>query len=345
MEREAMKKVHVTEAIGLVLCHDMTVIIPGVKKGPAFRKGHIIREEDIETLLSMGKSHIYVWERKENQLHEDEAAVRLGDICMNEYMYGSEIKEGKINIHANINGLLKINTKKLEAINNLDDIMIATRHSCFPVKQGDKLAATRIIPLVINEDVIKEAEAIKEDEPLLTLLPYKPYKIGIVTTGSEVYHGRIKDAFGPVINNKAEEYNMEVIDQIIVDDNCEKIEEAINTLVEKGATFIICTGGMSVDPDDLTPTSIKNTGAEIVSYGAPILPGAMFLLAYKGDMPIIGVPGCAMYAKRTVLDLIFPRLLTGEKLTKEDLAKYGHGGLCLECDTCSFPSCSFGKGW
>jgi len=338
-----LKKIQARDAIGSVLCHDMTIIIPGVKKGPEFRKGHVVKEEDIPVLLSMGKTHVYVWEKKEDELHENDAAIRLGAICMDEHMYGSEIKEGKINIHAKIDGLLRVDVKTLEAINSLEDIMIATRHNCFPIKKGDKLAGTRVIPLVIHENKIIEAESIAGESALLSIHSYKPFKIGIVTTGSEVYHGRIKDAFGPVIKEKAEEYNVEIIRQIIADDDVTQITESIDTLIGEGANFIVCTGGMSVDPDDLTPTSIKNTGADIISYGAPVLPGAMFLLAYKGDIPIIGVPGCAMYSKRTIFDLVFPRLLTGEKLTKKDLAKYGHGGLCLNCDICTFPACSFGK--
>lgn len=339
-----MKIVPVQEAVGTVLCHDMTKIVPGEYKGPAFRKGHLIKEEDIEKLLQMGKEHIYVWEKEEGMLHEDEAAIRLGNVCKGKNIEVSEIKEGKITMIAACDGLLKMNRMKIEKINNIDEIMIATRSQNFMVKKGDKLAGSRVIPLVIEEEKIKLVEEIAKEEPLIQILPQKLHTLGMVTTGSEVYHGRIQDAFGPAIREKAAEYDVKVIEQIIVDDKQEQIVEAIHVLEEKGVDMIVCTGGMSVDPDDRTPSAIKEANATIISYGAPILPGAMFLLAYKGKTPIIGLPGCVMYAKRTVFDLVFPRILCGEFLEKKDIAAYGHGGLCLECDTCTFPNCGFGKG-
>lgn len=339
-----MKIIRIEDAIGSVLCHDMTKIIPGEFKGVAFKKGHVIKEDDIPVLLAMGKEHVYVWQKEKGMLHEDEAAERLGSLCKGENIEGSEIREGKMNMVAACDGLFKIDLHKLEAINKIDEIMIATRHQNFMVKKGDKLAGTRVIPLVINEEKVKMAECIAGSESVMWIMPQKQHRLGIVTTGSEIYHGRITDAFGPVIRKKAAQYGVEVIDQIVVDDNQESIVEAIKNFEAKGATMIVCTGGMSVDPDDRTPSAIKASGAQIISYGAPVLPGAMFLLSYKGDMPIMGLPGCVMYAKRTIFDLVLPRVLCGEKLTKEDLAMYGHGGLCLECDTCTFPNCGFGKG-
>lgn len=338
-----MKKIRVEEAVGTVLCHDITQIIPGVIKDRVFKKGHIVREEDIPVLLSVGKEHLYVWEKKEGMLHEDEAAIRLKDLTAGENLSFSEIKEGKINFIASIDGLLKIDKEALLKLNSLGEIALATLHNNFPVKKGQKVAGTRVIPLVIEEEKIKKAEEIIRDK-IVKVIPYKPLKVGIVTTGSEVYHGRIKDAFGPVIVKKVKEFKCEVLGQTIVDDDLEMITKAIKEWMEKGAEMIICTGGMSVDPDDLTPTAIKNSSAEIVSYGAPVLPGNMFLLAYNGDMPVLGLPGCVMYSKRTVFDLMLPRLLIGEKLTKEDIVAYGHGGLCMECEVCRFPDCTFGKG-
>lgn len=340
-----MKMIRVEDAIGAVLCHDMTRIIPGEFKGVAFSKGHVVTEEDIPGLLAMGKEHIYVWEKHEGMLHENAAALRLGSLCKGENIVGTEIKEGKMNMIAGCDGLLKINLHKIEEINKIDEIMIAARHQNFMVKKGEKLAGTRVIPLVVKEEKVQWAETIAGDEPIMSILPQKNHVLGIVTTGSEVFHGRIQDAFGPVIRKKASEYNVEVLEQIIVDDREEDILKAIETLENKGATMIVCTGGMSVDPDDRTPSAIKAYGGEIISYGAPVLPGAMFLLSYKGDLPIMGLPGCVMYAKRTVFDLVFPRVLCGERLTQEDLAMYGHGGLCLECDVCTFPACGFGKGY
>ncbi len=339
-----MKMIRVEEAVGSVLCHDMTKIVPGEFKGVAFKKGHVIKEEDVPTLLAMGKEHIYVWEKQEGMLHEDEAAERLGAICKGENIVGSEIREGKMNMVADCDGLLKINLHKMGEINKMDEIMIAARHQNFMVKKGDKLAGTRVIPLIVKEEKVQWAEEIAGDQPIMWIMPAKKHKMGIVTTGSEIFHGRIKDAFGPVIREKAEVYGIEIIDQVIVDDQQEEIVKAIHSFEAQGATMIVCTGGMSVDPDDRTPSAIKDAGGQIITYGAPVLPGAMFLLSYKGELPIMGLPGCVMYAKKTVFDLVLPRLVCGEKLIQEDLALYGHGGLCLECDTCTFPQCGFGKG-
>lgn len=338
-----MKKIRVEDAIGSVLCHDMTRIVPGEFKGVAFRKGHIIEEADIPKLLSMGKEHIYVWEKQDGMLHENEAAERLGKICQGHFIQGTDIREGKMNLVAEVDGLLKINVEKLNQINSIEEIMIATRHQNFMVKKGEKLAGTRVIPLVVEEKKVENAEAIAGSEPVIWIEPLKPHRLGIVTTGNEVFYGRIKDAFGPVIRQKAAEYDVEVIDQLIVGDKMEDIKAAIEDLVSKGATIVVCTGGMSVDPDDNTPSAIKAYGGDIITYGAPVLPGAMFLLSYKDDLPIMGLPGCVMYSKRTVFDLIFPRILCNERLTKKDISLLGHGGLCLHCEPCTFPSCGFGK--
>lgn len=342
-----MKLIRTEDAEGQVLCHDITQIIPGVVKDAVFRKGHIVTKEDIPVLLSVGKEHLYVWEKKEGILHEDEAAEVLRDICMNEHMTATKPKEGKIEILADCDGLLKVNTEKLNVVNGLGEMMIATVHGNFPVKKGDKIAATRIIPLVIEAEKMKEAREAAGKEPLLSILPFANYKTGIVTTGSEVFKGRIEDAFGPAIHAKLNEYDVEILGQKIVDDSQEDIISAIHEFLEDGAEMILCTGGMSVDPDDRTPGAIKALGAEIVSYGAPVLPGAMFLLAYytfEGkNVPVLGLPGCVMYAKRTIFDLVLPRVLAGEKLKKEDLSVYGEGGLCLNCQVCHFPSCGFGK--
>ena len=339
-----MKMVKTVDAIGHVLCHDMTQIIPGVKKDAPFRKGHIVTKEDIPVLLSMGKENLYVWEKTENMLHEDEAAQILFGICQNEYMKGSEIKEGKIQLSATVDGLLKVNSNLLVKINSLGEIIIATRHGNFPVKAGDKLAAARVIPLIIEKEKMDAAVSLAKDETLLEILPFQHKKAAIIVTGNEVYHGRIQDAFGPVIRRKLAEYQVEVISQEILSDDTQKISEAILRAIEAGADMIACTGGMSVDPDDTTPTAIKNTGAKLITYGAPVLPGAMFLLAYaQGNIPIMGLPGCVMYSKRTIFDLILPRVVAGDILSVEDFAILGEGGLCLECPECTFPNCGFGK--
>ena len=318
-----MKLIRTEDAVGQVLCHDITQIIPGVVKDAVFRKGHIVTEEDISVLLSVGKEHLYGWEKKEGILHEDEAAA--------------------IEIRAAADGLLKINSERLRAVNGLGEMMIATIHGNFPVKAGDKLAAVRIIPLVIEEEKMNRAKEAAGGEPLLKILPMSHRKAGIVTTGSEVFKGRIRDAFGPAVRAKLAAYDTEILGQVILDDCQEEITAAIRDFISQGADMVLCTGGMSVDPDDRTPGAIKAAGADIVSYGAPVLPGAMFLLAYLGEVPVLGLPGCVMYAGRTVFDLVLPRVLAGERLTKADLDSYGEGGLCLNCEVCHFPNCGFGK--
>ncbi|MDO5010021.1 MAG: molybdopterin-binding protein [Intestinibacter bartlettii] len=343
-----MKCVKTQDAVGHVLCHDITQIIKDVKKGTAFRKGHIVTEEDIPVLLSLGKDNLYIWEKTEGVLHENEAAEYLRDICMNENMSQSEVKEGKIELISEIDGLLKIDVDKLRAVNSLGEMMIATRHTNTVVKKGDKLAGTRIIPLLIEQEKMEKAKEVAGDKPILSLMPFKKKKVGIVTTGNEVFYGRIKDTFGPVVAEKVKEFGADVIGQTIVNDDMEKITKAVEEFIEQGADMVLCTGGMSVDPDDKTPGAIKNTGARIVSYGAPVLPGAMMLLAYYEkdgrELPIVGLPGCVMYAKRTVFDLVLPRLMADDMVTSDDLAGLGLGGLCLSCDVCTFPNCGFGKG-
>ena len=342
-----MKLIDTEKAVGHVLCHDLTQIIPGVKKDAIFRKGHVVTEEDIPVLLSIGKEHLYVWEKKEGMLHEDEAAEILYDMCKNDYLVKGEVKEGKVELIADIDGLLKVDKERIFQLNCFGEIMIATIHGNFPVKKGTKVAGTRVIPLIIEEEKLKKAKEAIGEEPLLAILPFVKKTAAIVTTGSEVFKGRITDKFGPVVKGKLEEFGVQVLSQTIVDDSQEDIKNAILKAIEDGAEMVFCTGGMSVDPDDRTPGAIKATGAEIVSYGAPVLPGAMFLVSYYykdgKEIPVCGLPGCVMYGKRTIFDLLLPRVIAGEKLSMKDMAEYGHGGLCENCPVCTFPKCGFGK--
>lgn len=340
-----MKLIRTQDAEGHVLCHDITQIIKGVTKDAVFRKGHVVTKEDIPVLLSVGKDHLYIWEKQEGMLHEDEAAQILYEICKNEHMSPTPVKEGKIELIADCDGLLTVDVERLRRINSLGEMMIATRHGNFPVKKGDKLAGTRVVPLVIEAEKMRRAKEIGGDTPLMALHPFASKKVAVVTTGNEVFYGRIEDTFTPVILSKLEEYNAQMIEHVILNDDPGKITKAILDAIEKGAQMVLCTGGMSVDPDDNTPLAIRNTGAEIVSYGAPVLPGATFLLAYyRKTIPILGLPGCVMYAKRTIFDLVLPRIMANIPVTAADLAALGNGGLCLNCEMCTFPNCGFGKG-
>lgn len=339
-----MKQIRIEDSVGCILSHDVTKIVPGEFKGRLFKKGHVIREEDIPKLLDIGKEHIYVWEPKKGQLHENDAAIRVKDLVLGQGCYISEeIKEGKIDFFANTQGIVKINKDLLLKLNLLGEIIVSTIHNNTPVKKGEKIGATRVIPLIIDEKKILEAEKIIK-EKIISVEEIKPKKAVLITTGNEVYKGRIKDAFLPVMKEKLEYYGSEIVKQIILPDNKEMITENILKAIEEDKVdMIICTGGMSVDPDDVTPSAIKDCNGEIVTYGAPVLPGVMFLLAYYKNIPILGVPSCAMYSKRTIFDLVLPRILADEKLSFEDIARFGNGGMCLNCEICSFPHCSFGK--
>ena len=339
-----MKRIKTTDAVGHVLCHDLTQIIPGEFKGARFRKGHVVTEEDIPVLLSMGKENLYVWEMQPGIVHENDAAERLCALCISDGMDRSEVKEGKIELTAARAGLFTVDSKRLRAVNAIDELMIATRHGNTPVQPGDKLCGTRVIPLVIEEEKLVQAEKAVGAEPLLRILPYKLRTCAIITTGSEVYSGRIEDKFTPVLIKKLAAYGIEVTKHTTVDDGMDRIEEAIRAARAEKPDLILCTGGMSVDPDDNTPGAIKKSGANIVTYGAPVLPGAMLLLGYYDDgTPVLGLPGCVMYAKATVFDLVLPRIAAGVRLCKEDFVQMGEGGLCLGCTPCHYPACPFGK--
>lgn len=348
VEKNGMRMIRTEDAVGTVLCHDITQIIPGKVKDAVFRKGHIVREEDIPVLLSVGKENLYVWEEMEGMLHENEAADILCQVCKGNYMTSSEAKEGKIELTAQKEGLLKVDTEKLNRVNGMGQIVIASRHGNFPVRAGDKIAGMRVVPLVIEKEKMDRVKEVCGEEPVFRILPFQAMKVGIVTTGSEVYAGRIKDQFTPVVAEKLKEYHLEVLGHVLCSDDTDMEEQAIRQWMKEGADLVICTGGMSVDPDDRTPLAIRNTTDEVVTYGAPVLPGAMFMLAYKyredgSLLPVLGLPGCVMYAKRTIFDLALPRIAAGEKLTEKDFTQMGEGGLCLSCTTCTFPDCGFGK--
>jgi molybdenum cofactor synthesis domain-containing protein len=339
-----MKTVPVQDAVGKMLVHDITQIVPGFFKGRAFKKGRIIQKEDVDHLLDMGKANVYVLDMKPGMIHEDDAAQRIAVAAAGDGLRLSQPVEGKVNLISTQNGLLSVNTEALNRINDVEDIMFATLHTHYHVHPDQPVAGTRIIPLYTDEERIETIVNICRDYfPVIQVKPFTPCKVGIVTTGSEIYHGRIEDKFGPVLLKKFSELGSEVIEQRFVSDDIEMTVAAIHQLIAQGAQFIALTGGMSVDPDDQTPTSIRAAGAQVVTYGAPVLPGAMFMLAYMGNIPVVGLPGCVMYYNASIFDLVIPRLLTGETLTRRDITSMGHGGFCANCPDCRYPNCPFGK--
>ena len=339
-----MKCIETKNAVGHVLCHDLTQIIKDQYKGARFQKGHVVQPEDIPVLLSMGKEHLYVWEMTEGMVHENDAAERLLALCANDHMERSAVKEGKIELTAACDGLFRVDSLRLLAVNSGDEVMIATRKGNTAVRKGDKLAGMRVIPLVIREEVLHAAEQAAGDTPLLELLPYVKKTAAIVATGSEVKKGLIQDTFTPVVREKLAAYGIETIEVVYSGDGVEAVRNAVEAMRERKPDLILCTGGMSVDPDDNTPGGIRAAGARIVTYGAPVLPGAMFLLGYFPDgTAVMGLPGCVMYAGATIFDLILPRVAAGVEVTRSDIASLGEGGLCLGCKPCHYPNCPFGR--
>ena len=323
-----MKEIRVEDAVGQVLCHDVTEIVRGVTKGAKFKKGHVITAEDVPELLKLGKENIFVWETDSTKLHENEAAEILRGICQGSGLESTPVSEGKIELKAAFDGVFHVDADKLNALNDVDDICIATLQNKIPVRRGKTVAGMRVIPLVIDRLKMERTKTIAGEIPILKVVPYKKFKVGLVVTGSEIYRERIKDMFTPVIESKLRAFGLEINERRVSDDTKEMTRSKIMELVGLGMELILCTGGMSVDPDDRTPAAISSTGAEVVTYGVPVLPGAMFMLAYLNrQIPIMGLPGCVMFCSRTVFDLVLPRVLTGEFLTRQDLKLFGIGGL------------------
>lgn len=339
-----LKKIRLDEAIGMVLGHDVTKIIPGRFKGPAFRRGHIIRKEDIPELLSIGKEHVYVIQPQEGEVHEEEAALRIAKAVSSPSLELTEPREGRVNVKAGFSGLLKISIPLLEEINSIGDIILATLHNNTVCRQGVLVAGTRITPLYITETKIKMVEELCQRRgKVLEIIPFKTKRVGMVIVGNEVFSGRIRDKFGEVIPKKFEALGSTISFKTIVPDDVDLIAQAIKEAISKGCEVIVACGGMSIDPDDVTVKGIEGVGAKIVSYGAPVLPGSMFLYAKWETTSILGAPACVIHDPTTILDLLLPRILAGEDISRQDIIQLGHGGLCLNCNKCSFPICPFGK--
>jgi molybdenum cofactor synthesis domain-containing protein len=337
-----LKSIDVEKAVGMVLCQDITKIVPGEFKGMAFPKGHMISKEDIPELLKLGKEHVYVWQPAPGDLHEDEAAMRLAAAAAGENISCEKPREGKSALKSTVKGLFKVNTSLLREINSIEDISVATLPGNFRAESGQDVAGARVIPLMVDESKVNMVEKIcgEEGYPLM-VKPYQQLSYGIITTGNEVYKGRIEDKFGPVIREKIAYFDAGDLGQVICPDDLTAIEDAIWNFIENKADIIILTGGMSVDPDDLTPGAIRGTGAAIVTYGAPVQPGNMFMMAYLQGTVLVGVPGCGMYFRTTILDAVLPRVFAGEILDKDYFAAMGEGGLCSHCDVCRYPKCYF----
>ena len=339
-----LRKVAINEAVGLVLGHDITKVIPGGFKGPVFRRGHIIREEDIQGFLDIGKEQVFVIQLEDGEVHEEEAALRIATAVAGPGLTLSKPKEGRVDLTAEQRGIIKIDVPAVNEINMISDIMIATIHNNTVCNQGQTVAGMRIIPLYIEEGKLAKLEDLARcHQPVIRLRPLQSKRVGLIITGNEVFKGRIKDGFSPILHRKVEELGCNVNNEKLVPDDSDLIARTILDFQTKGSEVILCCSGMSVDPDDVTPEGIRKSGAQVHFYGLPVLPGAMFLYAKLGDVSVLGVPACVLHAPTTAFDLLFPRLLTEEDLSYEDTRELGHGGLCLKCDKCYYPVCPFGK--
>ncbi len=339
-----MRKVPVGQAVGMTLGYDITKIVPGREKYRAFRKGQVISEQDVPKLKDMGKENIYIWEPEENMVHEDEAALHLARLAVGPGLKLTEPNQGRVNMRAAYDGLLKVQVEQLHQLNNLDDIVFATLHNDRIVAEGQTVAGTRVVPIAVNRSLMEAVDKVYYGKsPMLTVKPFLPLWVAVVTTGTEVNSGRIKDGFAKIIRQKIAPFQGRWMGQVIVPDHPELISREIHNFIAEGAQLVIVTGGMSVDADDSTPQGIRDTGAEVVFYGAPILPGSQFMLAYQGHVPICGVPGGALFSRKTTLDLLLPRIFAGDMISRQNIVAMGHGGLCEECSICHFPQCPFGK--
>jgi molybdenum cofactor synthesis domain-containing protein len=322
-----LKVIPVEEAVGLPLAHDITEIVPGKHKGPTFRRGHIVRQEDISKLLDVGKRNLYVMELERDELHEEEAARRLANAAAGQNLKLTDPSEGRINLVAKISGLLKVDSDLLFRFNSLGDLMFATLPGDRYVKEGTVVAGTRTIPVIVKEELVRRAEALCREKAIVAVLPMPAKRVHLVVTGSEVFTGRIKDGFGPVVTKKVNELGSALESVKLAPDDSDVIAEDIKEAKQAGADVILVSGGMSVDPDDKTPEGIRRSGAVVETHGFPVLPGSMFLMAYLGDTPVMGLSGCVLHDPFTAFDVLLPRLLAGEKITRAEIMAMGHGGL------------------
>ena len=337
-----MKKIPVEQAVGMTLCHDITAMRDGFK-GAAFRRGHVIEEADVEKMKDLGKRTVFIWEENAVELHEEDCALRMAAMAPVEGARYTGPSEGKVLLMADTEGMFRVDTELLGQVNGIGDLTISTLPDHYPVKPGMRLASMRIVPLVTQERQIIEAEALCRERPLLRLLPYGPRRAGVIVTGSEVYTGRIQDKFEPVVRRKLAAYPGEILGVTLCDDDVDMIVSAARSFLERGADLLIFTGGMSVDPDDVTPSAVRSLGARVVSHGVPAQPGNMTLVAYLGDIPVLAVPGAAISLPTTIFDVLLPAIYAGEEITKEDLIRLGDGGLCQFCGACHYPNCTFGR--
>jgi hypothetical protein len=339
-----LRKIRVEEAVGLKLAHDLTRIVPGKFKGAAFRRGHVVKKSDIPKLLDLGKKQVYVLKLERGELHEDGAARRIAKAISGKGILLRGPKEGKMDFLAKTSGLLKVNVSALVRINSVGSIIVSTRHTLTSMRQGEVLAGTRIIPLTIRERKIQRIEEIgRKEGPVLEVVPFRAKKVGVLVTGSEIFEGRIRDRSAGIVRRKVEALGSKVVKEAVVSDDIRQIAQQIRRMKSAGCGLIVATGGLSVDPDDVTLAGIRESGAEVLFYGVPVLPGSMSAYARLGKTIILGAPACVVHDPVTALDLFLPRVLADDPIAPEEVSRLGHGGLCWKCEVCRYPVCPMGK--
>ncbi len=326
----------------MTLCHDVTAIFDGFR-GPLFRRGHVVEAADIPKLLDIGKRHVFVWEENAGEVHEEDCALRLAAAAPVTGAHYSGPSEGKVTLIADERGMFRVDTALLKRLNSIGDITISALPDHYPAEAGARLASMRIVPLVTEEAQIAEAERLCAEKSLFRLLPYQHKRAAVIITGSEVYSRRIRDKFEDVARARLGAYPCDIVRVTLCDDDLAMLTGAATAALADGADLLVFHGGMSVDPDDLTPTAIRGLGAELVTYGVPAQPGNTTLVAYLGGATILGVPSAAIKNRTSMFDVLLPQVFSGERITKEELMNLGNGGLCQQCETCHFPNCTFGR--
>lgn len=319
-----VEKLPLRQAVGHILLHNQ--IGPDGRK--VLKKGHRLASSDLPALQALGREQVYVAVLADDDIGENEAARRLGDVVAGPGLKTSTATTGRVNLIAASAGLVKINRQGLLAFNDSPGITLATLTHNTPVQPKKMVGTIKIIPYAVPRPRLEAAEAVaRRENPLVAIKPFTVRQAVLITTGSEPARSKVVDAFTPPLQNRLSGYNTALAAGPHVPEDEQAIAAALQQTLNEGAEMVIIAGETSImDPDDITPRAIKAAGGSIVHYGVPAEPGNLLLLAYHGPVPIVGAPGCARSKNYNVVDMVLPRLAAGERLTRRDLIELGHGG-------------------
>jgi len=332
--------ISIEDAVGLPLAHDLTQVdAERQTKGARFRRGHLLAPEDLPVLRKMGRLNLSVLDLEEGEVHEDEAARSLADALCGEGLEIEGPEEGRCRLVSTRKGVARFDPEMVKRVNLDREWSFGTCPANAIVKPGSTVAAFRILPLALKRASLERA--VRESSPF-SVRPFLPLGVGLVTTGSEIKAGLVKDAVCGKLLRKLEELGGSFAGQRFCGDGAEEIRESVRELLHAGADIVICTGGMSVDADDRTPEAIRSVADEVLFRGVPAMPGSNLMLARAGESWVVGAPACAAHDERTALDRLLIALFAG--LGEEiDVKNWGIGGLCSRCRVCSFPDCDFAR--